>query len=219
MAIYFLSFSLMVSIVKKRRLQAKIMMKSPWMSSIIVSPVVLCLSFIAIYILSMGMLPLWGFQIPPLDVLVLLGTLGLVIGIIVVLASESFSPTSGKMSPPPDARGRIYFFIVIVLLASISEEVLFRGFVQQILDTSLLLAITFGPISVTSGAIISAVLFGVVHIAPAKKSGSSVLVLVTSAIILGLTAGIFLTVSGSLLLPILVHIEFNLVGFILGIRK
>ncbi len=219
MAIYFLSFSLMVSIVKKRRLQAKIMMKSPWMSSIIVSPVVLCLSFIAIYILSMGMLPLWGFQIPPLDVLVLLGTLGLVIGIIVILASESFSPTSGKMSPPPDMRGRIYFFIVIVLLASISEEVLFRGFVQQILDTSLLLAITFGPISVTSGAIISAVLFGVVHIAPAKKSGSSVLVLVSSAIILGLTAGIFLTVSGSLLLPILVHIEFNLVGFILGIRK
>ena len=58
-----------------------------------------------------------------------------------------------------------------------------------------------------------------IHVAPAKQMGSSVPVLAISAAILGLMAGIFLTVSGSLILPIVVHIEFNLVGFILGTRK
>jgi membrane protease YdiL (CAAX protease family) len=108
---------------------------------------------------------------------------------------------------------------LIVLLASISEEVLFRGFLQNILDNSLLLAIDLGWFSITSGAVISAIVFGVIHVAPAKQQGSSVPIMVISAVLLGLLAGIFLTISGSLILPIIVHIEFNLVGFILGTRK
>ena len=165
------------------------------------------------------MLPLWGFQLPTLEVMVLLSTIGIIAAIVVVVVSEHISPTPENMNPPSDKRGRVIFFVVIVLLASIGEEMLFRGFLQNILDNSLLLAIDLGWFSITGGAIVSAIVFGMIHIAPAKQMGASVPVLVLSATLLGLIAGISLTISGSILLPIVIHIEFNLVGFLLGIRS
>lgn len=151
--------------------------------------------------------------------MVLLSTIGIIAAIVVVTVSEHISPTPEKMNPPSDRRGRVIFFVVIVLLASIGEEMLFRGFLQNIIDNSLLLAIYLGWFSITGGAIVSAIVFGMIHIAPAKQMGTSVPVLVLSAAILGLIAGISLTISGSILLPIIIHIEFNLVGFGLGIRS
>ena len=219
MVIYSVSFAVMVTVAKKRKSEANITLANPWMSSAIVSPVVLCLSLLVIFLLSMGMLPLWGFQLPTLEVMVLLSTIGIIAAIVVVVVSEQMSPTPEKMNPPSDMRGRIIFFIVIVLLASIAEETLFRGFLQNILDNALLLAIDLGWFSITGGAIVSAIVFGMIHIAPAKQMGSSVPVLAVSAAILGLIAGISLTISGSILLPIIIHIEFNLVGFVLGIRS
>ncbi|MCK4568143.1 MAG: CPBP family intramembrane metalloprotease [Candidatus Thorarchaeota archaeon] len=219
MIIYSVSFAVMVVVVKRRKSEVNIALVNPWMSSAVVSPVVLCLSLLVIFLLSMGMLPLWGFQLPTLEVMVLLSTIGLIAAIVVVVVSQQISPTPEKMNPPSDTRGRIIFFIVIVLLASIAEEVHFRGFLQNILDNTLLLALNFGWFSITGGAIVSAIVFGLIHVAPAKQMGSSVPVLVLSAAILGLIAGISLTISGSILLPIIIHIEFNLVGFFLGIRS
>ncbi len=218
MVIYSVSFAVMVAVAKKRKLEANITLTNPWISSAIVSPVVLCLSLLVIFLLSMGKLPLWGFQLPTLEVMVLLSTIGIIAAIVVVVLSEHISPTPENMNPSSDRRGRVIFFVVIVLLASVGEEMLFRGVLQNILDNSLLLAIDLGWFSITSGAIISAIVFGMIHIAPAKQMGASVPVLVISAAILGLIAGIFLTISGSILLPIIIHIEFNLVGFFLGIR-
>jgi len=219
MVIYAVSFAVMVTVVKRRKQEANITHADPWMSSAVVSPVVLCLSLLAIFLLSTGMLPLWGFQIPAFEVMVLLSLVGLVAAVVVVLVSEHISPTPEKMNPPSDRRGRIIFFIVIVILASIGEEMLFRGFLQNILDNTLLLAINLGWFSITGGAIVSAIVFGIVHVAPAKQMGSSAPVLAISAGILGILAGVFLTISGSLILPIVVHMEFNLVGFILGTRN
>ncbi len=219
MVIYSVSFAVMIAVAKKRKSEANITLANPWVSSAIVSPVVLCLSLLVIFLLSMGMLPLWGFQLPTLEVMVLLSTFGIIAAIVVVVVSQHISPTPKKMNPTSDMRGRIIFFIVIVLLASIAEETLFRGFLQNILDNTLLLAIDLGWFSITSGAIVSAIVFGMIHIAPAKQMGASVPVLVLSAAILGLIAGISLTISGSILLPIIIHIEFNLVGFVLGIRS
>ncbi len=219
MIIYSVSFAVMMTIAKRSKSESNIVQANPWMSSAIVSPVVLCLSLLVILLLSSVMLPLWGFQIPSLENLVLLSAIGLFAAIVVVIVSEHLSPTPEKMNPPSDMGGQIKFFIVIVLLASIAEEVLFRGFLQNILDNSLILALDLGWFSITGGAIVSAIVFGMIHAAPAKQMGSSIPVLVLSAIILGLIAGISLTVSGSLLLPIIIHMEFNLVGFFLGIRS
>ncbi|TFH04621.1 MAG: CPBP family intramembrane metalloprotease [Candidatus Thorarchaeota archaeon] len=219
MVIYAASFAVMVAVVKKRKSEANVTLTNPWMTSAIVSPVVLCLSLLVIFLLSMGMLPLWGFQLFTFEGMVLLSVIGIIAAIVVVLVSEHISPTPENMNPPSDRRGRIIFFVVIVFLASLAEEMLFRGFLQNILDNALLLALDLGWFSITGGAIVSAIVFGMIHIAPAKQMGSSVPVLVISAAILGLIAGIFLTFSGSIILTIIVHIEFNLVGFILGTRK
>jgi len=184
MVIYAVSFAVMVAVVKKRKSETNITLTNPWMTSAIVSPVVLCLSLIVIFLLSMGMLPLWGFQFPTFESMVLLSAIGITAAVVVVLVSEHFSPTPEKMNPPPDRRGRIIFFIVIVLLASIGEEMLFRGFLQNILDNSLLLALDLGWFTITGGAIVSAIIFGMIHVAPAKQMGSSVPVLAISAAIL-----------------------------------
>ncbi|TFG27558.1 CPBP family intramembrane metalloprotease [Candidatus Thorarchaeota archaeon] len=218
MVIYAASFAVMVAVAKRRKIEPNITLTNPWISSAIVSPVVLGLSLFAIFLLSMGMLPLWGFQVPTFEVMIQLSVIGIFAAVVIVLVSEHISPTPEKMSPPSDRRGRFIFFIVIVLLASIAEEMLFRGFLQNILDNTLLLALDFGWFTITGGAVVSAIFFGMIHVAPAKQMGSSVPVLVISAAILGLIAGVFLTFSGSMILPIIVHIEFNLVGFILGVR-
>jgi len=219
MIIYSVSFAVMMTVTKRRKSESNILLERPWMSSAVVSPVVLCLSLLAIFFFSAGILPLWGFQLPSLLLAILLSTVGVFAAIIIVVLSEHFSTTPEKMNPPSDTGGRIKFFIIIVLLASIAEEVLFRGFLQNILDNALLLALDLGWFSITGGAIVSAIVFGLIHIAPAKQMGSSVPILTISAFILGLVAGIFMTITGSLLLPIIIHIEFNLVGFFLGIRS
>ena len=48
MVIYAVAFAVMVSIVKKRKQEANVTLTKPWMTSAIVSPVVLCLSLLAI---------------------------------------------------------------------------------------------------------------------------------------------------------------------------
>lgn len=215
--IYSLSFSVMVLIIKRAKLESNVVLKNQWITSAVVSPIVLLLSLLAIFLLSSGSLQLWGFQIPDLSSLLILSSIGLVVALMIVGASEWLSPTPEKMKPPSNLRGRVIFFVLIVVLTSISEELLFRGFLQNILDNALLLSLNFDGVIVTAGAVVSAIIFGVIHIAPAKQMGSSVSVLTISAIVLGFVAGLSLTASGSILLPIIVHIEFNLVGFIFGI--
>ncbi|TFG33525.1 CPBP family intramembrane metalloprotease [Candidatus Thorarchaeota archaeon] len=217
--IYSLSFSIMMIVKKKGKMKSNIVHSNPWMTSAVVSPFVLLLSFAAIFFLSSGSLQLWGFQIPSVSTITLLGSIGLIVACIILFVSEHLSPTPDKMNPPEDRRSRVLFFIFIVLLASVSEEILFRGFLQNILDNTILFQINFEWFSITSGAIVSAILFGLIHVAPAKQMGLSVPVLSFSAMILGLFAGIFLTISGSLILPIMLHIEFNFVGFMLGISS
>ncbi len=217
--IYSLSFGIMVIIIKKAKLESNVVLANQWMSSAVVSPSVFILSLLAIFFISSGSLQLWGFQLPNLSSLLVLSSIGLVTAWITISVSEKISPTPERMCPPPDFSGRIIFFVLIVLLASISEELLFRGFLQNVLDNYAYYALDFSGVYITSGVIVSSIIFGLVHIAPAKQMGSSVPVLTISAVLLGLVAGIFLTTSGSLLLPIIVHIEFNLIGFLYALKK
>lgn len=218
MAIYFIAFYILVIISRLKKAETTVALVRPWMSNIVVGPTVLVLSLLAIYLASAGNLTLWGFQWTSLENTVILSVIGLLIALAVVLSSERLSPTSEKMNPPPDLRGRFLFFMLIVLVASTAEETLFRGFLQGILDNTLLIDFNIGWLSITGGAVVSSILFSLVHIAPAKQMNASVPVLVLSSFILGLVAGIFMTFSGSLLMPIVLHMEFNLIGFILGIR-
>ena len=186
-----------------------------WRSNIVIGPIVLCMALLCMFLLSAGNLSLWGVALLRIDYLLTVVLVGSTIAIVVLLFSERISPTSPAMKPPQDSSGLIAYILLIVVLASVSEEFLFRGVVQNTIDVWFLISIQLGPILLTSGAIVSAVIFSLVHAMPAKMMGISPAVLMTSSFILGLSAGIALTMTMSLIAPILIHSIFNLAGMLL----
>ena len=191
----------------------------PWMTNLIVGPVVIAGSLLAILVLCQGSLALYGLQLPSYQGAITVAFLGSALAFITVLVAEHISPTPSAMGPPSDLRGRIAFFLLIVILASISEELLFRGVLQNILDNTRLIALDLGVFSLTSGALVSGIVFAAVHAAPARQTGGSPGVLVGSALILGVAAGVSLTETSSLVGPVLVHALFNLFGFAIAVKQ
>jgi membrane protease YdiL (CAAX protease family) len=186
-----------------------------WRSNIIIGPVVLCIALIFMVLLSGGNLPSWGVAPIQLDHLVIVIAAGFLVGLVVIAIAERISPTPANMALPREASDTVLYILLIVGLASISEELLFRGVVQNTIDSWYLLSIQSGPIVLTSGAVVSAIIFSLVHSMPAKMMGTSPRVLMASSFILALTAGIALATTGSLIAPILIHAIFNLVGMLM----
>jgi membrane protease YdiL (CAAX protease family) len=211
---YFIAFSLLMITSKKVKSIGSALEKRSWISNIIIGPIILVLSLLIIYVLSQGNIHQWGFQWMDLWELSWLILVGGIIAIFTVGMAEILSPSPPEMKPLPDPRSRVLFFILIVILASISEELLFRGFLQGILDNTLLLEIEFGNLSLTGGSIVSAIIFAVVHVMPAKRMGMNPVVLMGSSFILGIISGVALATTGSLIAPIIIHSLFNLVGFL-----
>lgn len=184
-----------------------------WLSNTIVGPVVVIESLLLITFLAQGQLPSWGFQYPTFEGFLTAAFSGSVLAVVTCWIAEAISPTPDELGPPRDTQGRLGFFVLIVILASISEELIFRGVLQNIIDQSLFIALDLGIFSLTSGAVVSGLLFAVVHAAPAKRMGASPAALVGSALVLGIAAGIALHETSSLLAPVLIHGLFNFFGF------
>ncbi len=95
------------------------------------------------------------------------------------------------------------FLFLLLLLAPLGEEFLFRGILESsLLEYGLLIAI-----------IVPALLFSLIHLLPFKNTPRKYLVtILISAFILGLLAGYFRTLSGSLFPAYVTHAIFNLNG-------
>jgi membrane protease YdiL (CAAX protease family) len=216
--VYAGAFSLTMILSKNTGLGRKFS-ENPWMTNLIVGPVVIAGSLVAILLLSQGSLSLWGLQFPSYQGILAVASLGSALAFITVLVAESISPSPSSIRPPSDAQGRIIFFLLIVVLASTSEELLFRGVLQNLLDNTRLIALNLGIFSLTSGAVVSGLVFAAVHAAPARKAGGSSAVLVGSALVLGVAAGISLAETTSLVAPIMVHALFNFLGFAIVVKR
>jgi len=95
------------------------------------------------------------------------------------------------------------FILLFILLTPLGEEFLFRG----ILESSLL------GYGILIAVIVPALLFSLVHIVPFKNTPRKFLIFIMiSAFILGVLAGYFRAISGSLLPAYSVHAIFNLSG-------
>ncbi len=117
-----------------------------------------------------------------------------------------------KVKMPIDINkiGMIKFILILLVLAPIGEEMLFRG----VLETSMFV---WGPWVAT---IVSAFMFAVIHLAPFKGSSKKFMgILTSSAFILGFLAGYFRAVSNSLLPAYIVHATFNASGKIIENQK
>jgi membrane protease YdiL (CAAX protease family) len=84
-------------------------------------------------------------------------------------------------------------FFTVVLFASISEELLFRGFLQNMLAPIKTYGINLFKIKLSLPVIISGILFGIIHFALMSFGASFpyTLTIVLSAIVLGMIAGYF----------------------------
>lgn len=105
----------------------------------------------------------------------------------------------------------IVFFWVA---APVQEELVFRGLIQSVVETRHPLQLRLGKFSLPFSVLVSALLFGLVHIATARlgASLSQVLFVVCGAFVLGILAGWLRWKSGSLLPAILVHALFNMLA-------
>ncbi len=105
---------------------------------------------------------------------------------------------------PPVKFGSVWELAVLVfLVAPVGEELLFRGLVEGYLLAS--------GVGLHVSVVVPALLFSLMHVAPFKSSGKFCLVTVlASAFVLGVVAGFFRAVTGSITIPIVIHAMFNL---------
>ncbi len=209
--VYAFTFSISMMLTKKNLSVRKFMGTEMWRSSIITSPLVIVFTLLLITLLGAGDLHSWGFQFLEASYILPTIIVGFIFGITVVFL-ERIRPRSQQVIKDRQSKNLLLFVLLIVVFASIAEEMLFRGFLQQWIDKTLMLSFVLFEIPFTSGAFIGAIVFGVIHALPAAQQGASKSVMVVSAFILGLTAGVMLSITSSLLAPIIVHAAFNLCG-------
>jgi len=108
--------------------------------------------------------------------------------------------------------------IFIVVLASISEELLFRGFLQNMLSPIKSYGIKLINTRLSLPVIISGILFGLMHFAMigAGASFSFVIQIVISGMFLGMIAGYFQEKYDNFTFAFIVHMAANLSGLLLS---
>ncbi len=188
-----------------------------WRSSALVSPIIILFSSVYIALFSLGDFQNWGFIVPPFDVLLIWLVIGL-FGALIATSIDYFGNRTYVASELQSKSSIPAFVLLVIVLASISEELLFRGFLQQIIDSNYFVAVDLYGFVITSGVLVAGVLFGLVHTMPAKMMNKNPLFIVIAATILGVLSGIALASSGSLLLSIIIHMQFNTISLVFSLK-
>ncbi len=189
--------------------------KEMWRSSIIVSPIITLFATAFIAVASWGNFAEWGFAFPTGDVVRTVIVVGFLAAIPACILEDLSKTSETRFNGIVSMDSLPAYFLLVILFASLAEELLFRGFLQQFIDKAFLISMDVNGSIITSGVIVSAFLFGLVHAVPAKMMGRKAPHLMLGAFLLGLTAGVGLSSSGSILVPIIIHMEFNIVGVII----
>lgn len=190
---------------------------TPDQLQITAAPLVMCISVaIAVGFMALlsrrqsGMLRSFGFLWPARRDLLL----GLGFGLLGAGAWWVLSrmlPIQGGFSLGPILLWQrvLYFWID----APAQEEIIFRGLLQGVVENRQPVVLKLGRFEIPLAALISALLFALVHLATARlgASLSQVLFIVCAAFTLGLLAGWLRWKSGSLVPGMLVHSLFNII--------
>jgi membrane protease YdiL (CAAX protease family) len=216
--IYGAAFLSMTVIMKAKPDFGERMEEQPWLSTLIISPVVALTSLLLIFFISQGNPGSYGLKGIPLGDLLFLSAIGFIIAMILMFIGE-IALLSMKVQRSPwltgdKTREQLVAALLLVIFPSVSEELVFRGVIQSFVDSQEVISGQPAFI-VTPGVIAGAMLFGVVHVTlVSQKHVLEVVITVVIALILGIIAGIFLNSSGSLLPAIVLHASFNLLGVI-----
>lgn len=140
--------------------------------------------------------------------------LALVLGVVLALVLKGL----GRVLPlgaGPDLGDLQHWQVILYFWigAPIQEETIFRGLIQTVAEHRYSKQLRLGKLTLPVSALISAALFGMVHIATinAGASVSTALFTVCGAFVLGLVAGWLRARAQSLLPGIVVHALFNII--------
>ena len=184
-------------------------------NSFVTDSVMLLLSIIAIY--TFRKYVDYKISVPEFKKIIkpiLLGVLAtIVVSILMAIITKIFNgkieahPLMLKMSP-------LQVFIFIFIYASIAEEILFRGFLMNILKPLKMKGISVLKRKISVPVIISAFAFGLGHLIliTTGVGGLFLLKIVVFTIVLGLIAGYYQEKYGNNAFAIIVHMSGNLMG-------
>ncbi len=132
------------------------------------------------------------------------------------LLMSSLAYRSGYYEPPHLPKGMAERVILLLLIAPMGEEMLFRG----LLEGYLLLSLGANLTSLVVAISLPAALFAAIHYVPYREAPPRCLRWVlTTALIAGLVAGFFRVYADSLLPAVLIHSCFNLGGMVASRRR
>ncbi|MGO8757309.1 MAG: lysostaphin resistance A-like protein [Terracidiphilus sp.] len=106
---------------------------------------------------------------------------------------------------------KLQFVVFVWIYSSICEEVLTRGLLQTLLQNAVG-AEASGRLRRGIPVVLSGLFFGAMHLALVPKMGAGAAPIIVSAVYLGLVAAYYRQKTGSLLLPVLLHMFFNVAG-------
>ena len=197
----------------------KELLESAWISKgNITQATYLVLSLILIAIFSQGNFAAYGFKPIRVNQLVKPVLIGIPIGLLVILLMIITTILSGFPAdgdePQALTGGILRTIISIWIIASIVEELFYRGLVQSLLAPLKDYGFKLFKLSISVPVTIPALLFGLGHFCLlSSMPGKMVINIVIAATVLGFTAGYFREKTGSLIPAIAVHMTFNIVGF------
>jgi len=121
-----------------------------------------------------------------------------------------------EVHPVATSMSTIQLFLIIVLLASVSEELLFRGFLQNMLEPLKSTGIKIFKIRLSLPVIISGLFFGLIHfgIISTGVSINYAIQIVMFAMIMGMIAGYYQEKYENFAYSIIVHMTANVCGLL-----
>jgi membrane protease YdiL (CAAX protease family) len=144
-------------------------------------------------------------------VLVVAGSFAAAIGVLSAVGSVAGSTGGG--GPSPAARSFPKVLLSIWIVASVSEEMLFRGFLQSFLGPLRAHGFRFLGRRVSLPVTVAAIGFGLIHLGLLGSAPRPmVATVVVTATILGFVAGYYREKTGSVVPAIVAHFVFNALG-------
>ena len=140
--------------------------------------------------------------------------------VFLVILSEFIIILGGNEGHPAiDSMSNMQMFFIIVLLASLSEELLFRGFLQNMLEPIKSFGIKILKIKLSLPVIISGILFGLMHFGIMSMGASFdfAVQIVIAAMIMGMIAGYYQEKYNNFSYALIVHVTSNLIGLLISI--
>ncbi|HRW95659.1 MAG TPA: CPBP family intramembrane metalloprotease [Bacteroidales bacterium] len=144
---------------------------------------------------------------------------GLLTAIVINLLLTALTlATGGKAEAHPllETSSPLQTFLFVFIYASIAEEVLLRGFLQNVLTPLNVRGIRFFRIRLSLPVIISAVVFGLIHLIllTSGVSGLFVIRVVIFTTVLGLFAGYYQEKYDNFAHAVIVHMAGNIMGLV-----